>query len=310
MNLDSKFFLKIHAIGNYPRLPISSEDYNEIIKARQILAAALSVEEKYDLTLSNFLDLEKELLTLTVERMVRAELDYDNFYQIRSALNRKLSNFILSGKIYTEQIASDAAECLEDGKSIQQLISELRSEQYDNSIEYRTMEALRNHLAHSGMIVHKVSLPSHWTPHEVKQLRRLEFNIDMFAERSLLGENSRFKKTVLAELPEYFDLKKGARSYMASISALQEATRKFTDKEITNARELIARFINKYSDFNNGQSFAVAAFCDSSDPEVKIKPIILMLDWDNVRKSLREKNSSITNMHMRQATNCISPVKN
>lgn len=300
------FYLKINALGNYPKITISFDDFNAITKARKILSAALSVEEKYDLTLTNFLDLEKELSALTIERMVRVELGYDNFYHIRSALNRKLSNFILSGKIFTEQIASDASDCLEDGRKVQQLISELRSEQYDSSIEYRTMEALRNHLAHSGMIVHKVSLPSHWTPHEERRLRRLEFNIDMYAEKSALAENSRFKKAILTELPEYFDLKKGARSYMASISALQEATRKFAEADIAKSRALIEHFINKYSELNDGKAFALAAFCESSNQEVKTKPVMLILDWDNVRRTLKEKNDSITNIHMRYATNSIS----
>jgi len=306
MTKEKFYFLKINAIGNYPKLSISLEDYNSIIRAQLILSAALSIEEKYDLTLSNFLDLEKELLVLTVDRMARVELGYENFYQIRSVLNRKLSNFILSGKMYTEQIASDAVECLEDGKGVQQIISELRSEQYDSSIEYRTMEALRNHLAHSGMVVHKVSLPSHWTPHESKKLRRLEFNIDIFAEKKILAENSRFKRKVLAELPEYFDLKKGARSYMASISVLQDATRKFSEEDISRSRAVIEHFINLYSNFNQGESFALGAFCESSNPTEKAKPITLMLDWDDVRRTLKEKNDSITNMHIRYATNSIS----
>lgn len=303
---EPQYFLRIAALGKYPTLPITKQAYEKIEEARQTLSIALNIEEKYDLALSNFIELEKELLALTAESMVRADFGYDRFYQIRSTLNRKLSNFIVSGKMYTEQIASDAAKCSSNKEETLQTITALKSNQYDQKLDYRTMEALRNHIAHSGLTVHTVRLPNHWTTNEKNEAQELEFNIDIFAAKKILAENTGFKRSVLNELPELFDLKKAARSYIASISTIQEETRRITSGNINNSRKTIEQHIETYGFANNGETFALGAYFKPPNSDKKLKPVMLMLDWDDVRVSLTKKNDSITNMHKRYATNTIS----
>ncbi|MGF6318128.1 hypothetical protein [Pseudomonas frederiksbergensis] len=302
---EPQYFLRIAALGKYPTLPITKQAYEEIEEARRTLFVALNIEEKYDLALSNFIDLEKELLALTAESMVRADFGYDRFYQIRSTLNRKLSNFIVSGKMYTEQIANDAAKCSTNKEETRQTITALKSNQYDQKLDYRTMETLRNHIAHSGMTVHTVRLPNHWTTNE-NETQELEFNIDIFAAKKILAENNGFKRSVLNELPELFDLKKAARSYIASISTIQEETRRITSENINNSRKTIEQHIEAYGLANNGETFALGAYFKPLNSDKKSKPVMLMLEWDDVRVSLTKKNDSITNMHKRYATNTIS----
>lgn len=46
------------------------------------------MEESYHLVIGNFLDLEKELLLLTAEKVVDHRFDYQRAYELTSTLNR------------------------------------------------------------------------------------------------------------------------------------------------------------------------------------------------------------------------------
>lgn len=300
----TQYFLKVAALGPHPKLGITQQEFEKITEARKVLTGALSIEEKYDLTLSNYIDLEKELLSLTAELMIKFNFDYDNLYNIRSLLNRKVANFILSGKIYTEQIVSTAAFCASDCSEAKAELKKFRSKKYDTNLDYKIMEALRNYIAHYGMVLHTLRLPSHWTKDSDGNKKELEFNIDLFSEKKLLIADSEFKKEIIHELPEKFDLKKGARSYIGCISEIQATVRKITETRINSARLTIEDYLNQYSLINNGDSFAVGAY----SPNEK-KPIMLSLEWDNVRINLAKTNTSISNMFKRYATNSLSSKK-
>ncbi|MEX5493166.1 hypothetical protein ABFV51_08170 [Pseudomonas asgharzadehiana] len=299
--MTDQYFLKVAALGPHPKLEITQLEFQNIAEARKVLTGALSIEEKYDLTLSNYIDLEKELLSLTAELMIKFNFDYDNLYNIRALLNRKIANFILSGKIYTEQIISTAAFCASDCSEAKTELKKFRSKKYDTNLDYKIMEALRNYIAHYGMVLHTLSLPSHWTKDSNGNAKELEFNIDLFSEKKLLIADSEFKKEIIHELPEKFDLKKGARSYIGCISEIQATVRKITETRINSARLTIEDYLIQYSLINNGDSFAVGAY----SPNEK-KPIILSLEWDNVRINLAKTNISIPNMFRRYATNSLS----
>ncbi|NWC94683.1 MULTISPECIES: hypothetical protein [unclassified Pseudomonas] len=302
--MTDQYFLKVAALGRYPKLKITQLEFQNIAEAREVLTGALSIEEKYDLTLSNYIDLEKQLLSLTAELMVKFNFDYDNLYNIRALLNQKIANFILSGKIYTEQIVSTAAFCASDCSEAKAELKKFRSKKYDDNLDYKIMEALRNYIAHHGMVLHTVSLPSHWTQDDNGNAKELEFNIDLFAEKRFLIADREFKKEIIHELPERFDLKKGARSYIGCISEIQKTVRRITEARINSARLTIEEYLNQYSLINDGDSFAVGAY----SPNDK-KPIMLTLEWDNVRINLAKTNIPISNMYKRYATNSLSTKK-
>lgn len=306
MQSTPEYYLRIAALGNFPTLPITKGDYEAIVRARQTLNAALNFEERFDLTLSNYIDLEKEILSLTLESMVNINYDYDRFYHIRSALNRRLTNFIISGTMYTKKIASDASKCCSNKEETLTAVEKLKSVQYDEHLDYRAMEALRNHISHAGLTVHTVRLPNQWDLDENKNAKELVFKVDMFAEKKILSENDGFKPSVLRELPELFDLKKASRTYISSISKIHEKTRIITDASIADARNLIERQIEAYSKINQEKTFAVGAHFNPPSSETKVKPVMLLLDWDDVRINLKARNNSLSNMDKRYISNSIS----
>ncbi|WP_259753452.1 hypothetical protein [Pseudomonas sp. GCEP-101] len=298
-------YLKIAALGKFPKLKITPIEYNSIIRAREILTAALEVEEKYDLVIGNFLDLEKELLNLTIEKVVDHRFDYSRAYTLTSTLNRRISNFILSGKNYTELIASKASKCTKNKEETENTITQLTNKHYDENLDYRLMEALRNHISHSGAAIHQIQNPDGWITNDKNEATHLVFNIGIYALKERLSSNAGFKAAVLKELPEKVDLKRASRHYIGAISNIQEEVRKITKPSIEDARATIEKFIDAYKEINNGEAFAVGAYQPGTIKENK-KPIILLLDWDDVRIGLQKKNTSITNMEKRYVSSAIT----
>lgn len=305
-----QYYLKVAAIGPFPKLPISEEDYIALSDAKHTLSIALRIEEKFDLVLANFLDLEKKILTTTAEYMVSLDIDYDRIYEIRSSLNRRMVNFITSGKMYTELISSIASKCTNAPLETKKIIEELKNKQYDESLDYRTMESLRNHVMHSGVAVHKLSFPTGWKENN-EGFRELEFRLDLYAQKEILMENSGFKRAILNELPDNFDLKKAARSYIGSISLIHENVRRLTKENTDKARSIVQNSINKYALINNGESIAVSAYdATTNKKDKKIKGTLSgTLKWDNVRAMLLAKNESIGNMNKRYISNSIEKTK-
>lgn len=299
-----KFFLKIAALGQFPELEITEAEYNSLIAARKTLSAALSVEEKYDVVIGNFLDLEKELLMITASRVLDSRFDYDRAYELTSTLNRRVVNFVVTGKNYTKLINTKAAKCLPSNSGVDHAIAGFKSSIYDMSFNYRFMEALRDHVTHSGLAVHTVSTSDEWERDDNNKATDLVFNTSMFSLKKNISENTGFKRPVLSEMPEKVDLKRAARSYFASISMIHEEVRRLTKASIIEARNLIELYLDKYSTFNNGEKYPLGAY--SADRHLAgEQPTLLILNWDDVRVKLEQKNDPATNMVRRKISNAI-----
>ncbi|MBV2205746.1 MAG: hypothetical protein KUL87_10020 [Pseudomonas sp.] len=153
--------------------------------------------------------------------------------------------------------------------------------------------------------MHLVKNSDKWLLNENKQATNLVFNIDIYALKERLADNSGFKPSALKELPEKIDLKKAARSYTGAISSIQEEVRKITKSSVENARSTIEVHLDKYAKINNGESFAVGAYSAAAHKRGE-KPTVLLLDWDDVRISLLEKNQPISNMEKRHVSSALA----
>lgn len=291
-------------MGSMNSLEVSEVEYKLLVRSRSILSAALSIEEKYDLVLGNFIDFEREAILLTMDSLTDLSFNYSKAYTVLSALNRRVANFIFFGKNYTELIPSMASKCVDDKAGMIKKVEALRSKIYDETLDYRFAEALRGHITHCADAVHSVTNPSRWTMNADKQADKLVFNIGVHSLKDRLRENSGFKKSVLNEVGDKIDLKQVARKYMGCISELQEQVRSFTEDSVREAREVIQDYTDRYAAINDGESFGLAAF--SQDAAVS-RPLSLSLEWDDVRIELAEKNQPIQNIDRRYLSSDVVP---
>ncbi len=91
-----EYFLRLGTLGECPTVTIDSERFSLLKSSRHILTEALAIEEEYEMVISNFIDLEKESISVSISYMTRNYLGYVDSFDARLALNRRLMNLLTS----------------------------------------------------------------------------------------------------------------------------------------------------------------------------------------------------------------------
>lgn len=291
-----EFVLRKRVWGAVASVPITSSDFDEYRKARVVLTNALAIEEKYEILVSNYLDLEREVLSIAAKDMVRADWDYEPAFLDRLALNRRVVNVLTAARLYLDQIGRHVEICGSVPDSVDQLRL-AKSREFDQWFEYRFMEALRNHAQHNGT-------PVHWTTHGsawIDDRTANEYTIAFGAERVTLENDPSFSKRVLAQMPARVDLRIAIRKYMESISTVHVRARELAASRTEAARSLMREGQQKYLDAGGGDTIGLGACAiDASGNE--LESVALLLDWDDVRQKLIRKNGHLKNLHLRFAS--------
>lgn len=281
-----------------PEVEISAEEYSLLGAARSVLSSALAIEEKYEILVANFLELEKQLLHVAATNTVRNTLSYSEFFETRSALNIRLVNLLTAARLYLDQLPQDVADCIPENLNAANLVKARCSKEYDEHFDYRFMEALRNHVQHRGIPIHFIRQDAHWTSFGEDGL--MEFTVDIAAQRRYLEEDEKFKKAILNEVSEDVDLKAACRRYVESLSAINEFARELIAESAKSARARIEAAHGRYAEIYPESLIGLTASAISDRREVSSVP--LLLNWDDVRIELQRRNTQLINLRKRYAT--------
>ncbi|EMH3447920.1 hypothetical protein V6H34_005139 [Vibrio harveyi] len=290
-----QFKLKTWALGSFPEIEISNEQFQSLYQSAEVLKAAMAIEEKYELVISNFLDLEKDSLAVSSDYMVRRSNNYSEFFDIRSTFNRRIVNLLTSTKLYIDQIQQHVKIC---NPELTACVKNEFSKEYDTLFEYRFMEALRNYVQHRGLAVHLVSHPAKWIEDDESLL---EFQTKIYSQKTNLEGDKAFKKSVALEMPDKVELILSSRKYISAISRVHSFIRSNIDTVVKSSRDLIESTINQYQDINDGESIGLCAVSFEADERLDniIERVPLFLSWDDVRIELTNRNRCISNLEKR-----------
>ncbi|EMV2918793.1 hypothetical protein [Vibrio harveyi] len=290
-----QFKLKTWALGSFPEIEISNEQFQSLYQSAEVLKAAMAIEEKYELVISNFLDLEKDSLAVSSDYMVRRSNNYSEFFDIRSTFNRRIVNLLTSTKLYIDQIQQHVKIC---NPELTACVKNEFSKEYDTLFEYRFMEALRNYVQHRGLAVHLVSHPAKWIEDDESLL---EFQTKIYTQKTNLEGDKAFKKSVALEMPDKVELILSSRKYISAISRVHSFIRSNIDTVVKSSRDLIESTINQYQDINDGESIGLCAVSFEADGRLDniIERVPLFLSWDDVRIELTNRNRCISNLEKR-----------
>jgi len=81
-------------------------------KSQSILHNALVIEEKYEIVISNYSELEREALRILTSNMLRDSPRYPEFFDIQLNLNIRLINLLTSVRLYRDQLESSVKNSL------------------------------------------------------------------------------------------------------------------------------------------------------------------------------------------------------
>jgi hypothetical protein len=284
-----KYILRKTVLADVPEIEITEESYVGYKESRKILSNCLAIEEKYEILISNYIDLEEQMLNATTSYMVREHSDYSDFFDVRLALNIRLVNLLTSARLYVDQLWRHVRECAPGLADAESSVKSLFAAEYDRNSEYRFMEALRNYVQHRGIPVHWTSFGGKWTGLGADGL--LEYSMELAAQKALLEEDGEFKKQVLAEIPDRIDLKAATRCYVESLSNVHSAVRELIQEPVQNARLRLEDAHNQYQKVCAGSLVGLAA-CRIDEKKLT-ETVPLMLDWDNIRVKLQKRNRKL-----------------
>ncbi len=290
--------LCLAVLESTPEIPITEEQFHTARKSRTALNAAFALEETYDLLLSNFLELEQDALCAAASSVVRNINSYEDLFEVRSNSNRRVVNLLSAARLYLDHAPQHLADCASDVEASRKLFKQATAEQYDAQFSYRFMEALRNHVQHSGLAVHVVRHASRWTG--VEPANVLETRLELVTEKKFLQEDSQFHKKTLAEMPDSVEIIQASREYLQGLGQVHTQVRAILDQVVPDARRTLQQLIDTYASQNNDSTLGLSVMQIDGKERKPLLPILL--NWDDVRLKLRTRNGSLGNLGRRFAT--------
>ena len=292
-----KYSITRLVLGSTAEIAITEREFSDLKKAREKLTAGLAIEEKYEVVLGNYEDFEKEIVNASIESMLNRPRKYNDFRCYIVRLNKRLLNLLTATCLYVDHIKQHVSDIIPEPSEGKDKVQELFAGRFDNHVEYRFMEALRNYVQHCGFAVHYTSLQSWATAIEDPE-RRLLYTIDLASEKKKLLEDKKFKKSVLEELDEKIDLKHATHKYVECLSEIQNQIREIISANLTDARNLIEGYIDQFREKFDEKIIGLAAIAFDGKGK-KVDEIPLLLEWDDIRIDLSDKNRVLTNLSLR-----------
>jgi len=256
------------------------------------------MEEKYEIFVSNYLELEEKILKTAAQSMARDPYDYEDFFDVRMEFNIRMVNLLTAARLYRDQLHRHVRAIIPETPDIKEEVEGLFSKEYDQNQQFRFMEELRNYVQHKG-------IPVHWTQHNAYSEgtgkdRLLIYSMELASQKEYLKEDKKFKKKVLEELPEKIDLKIATRSYVESVSRVHCSARKLAEKKLNDSRSIIECAHDEYKKIYPEKFVGLSAMRFEENRIIDSKSILL--DWDDIRLKLTRRNSELVNLTKRYVT--------
>lgn len=297
-----KYYLTARGIGKVPEIEIDKVKFQKLKASKIILSAVLNVEEKFEILIANYLELEKETLNLTAEYMVRFEVGYVDISDGLLLLNRRVVNLLTSTRLYIDQSKQHVKECVSKHESVKEIVNSYFSQEYEDSFEFRFMEALRNYVQHQGLAIHTYTRGINRDDKEEDDLR--EIYLRLFSHKNVFENDKGFNKKVLNEMPDKVDLMLAVRKYVNSIYRIHEKIRELITENVNSAREVINEAASAYQKIKKEDTVGLYAVCKNEEEQVDdgMEKFPIFLDWDDIRIKLAKRNRGMGNLDKRYVT--------
>lgn len=281
--MTAEYILEQRIIGPRVQMSISEERYNELAQARKVLSEALTFEQRYELLLGNFFSMELALTEICLRAKVEPQYRYSDWAEIFEKANRHIVNLLTAMRGYADQVLQDF-KCLEMEPPFGSAAKLELGKVFDRSPDYRFMYALRNHVQHKATAIHLC---------EGNDARRGDANswvetVKFFANKTTLSADNDFKTRVLDEQPEKIDVRRRARQSVQEVGVAHLALRKASEVHVARARLAVETAIR---DYKEAGAESVIGLCARRVGDAAAD-VPLLLDWDDVRLQLVQKNAS------------------
>jgi hypothetical protein len=297
--MSERYLLSAVLLSTDGAIELSKTEYEAVIQAVQKLLSCLDAEEKFDCIIENYRDLEKYFFEQAFQALFASRIDDVAFQEPRNTTARKLSNLLSSVKLYQDTIGQHARAINGDEAAFTKINAD-KSLQFDSSLSYRTLDALRTHAQHHALPVYGYSVGSQWT--QDREFSEHEFKPAISVAE--LAADPEFKTKTLAELktgPDKLELKPMIREYVECLSTIhhefRELTKSAVDQQLRTIADAKARL---FASFPDARDIALAVYL-ADDDGVKIgEETGLSPTMEKYLRFLHTKNNHLVNFARRR----------
>ncbi len=242
---------------------VSEDDFEKVKELREVVVAAINIEEAFSLAARSYIDLEKVLMSASLEWSLEND-DYashnDFFDHWREVINLKLLSLLTAGGAYTEKMERLAKSGNIPGFDWESYDPHRRNV-FDSDLCYRVMCALRNYSIHdklpiSGFPVAFKNEAASGTLAEGEPWRR-RLTCSPHIQTQPLLASEKIRKATRDEIEklgaEGVDLKMFVRGYVESLFALHRVVRDLTETPLSEAMEALAELEGRVSEVKGAQ---------------------------------------------------------
>lgn len=223
---------------------LQAADYASIIEANRLLRFGLGIEEKLDLVLENYAELELSILRMALQSAV---FNGDDVLKGgRHIANRHAANYLATSRLYLDQTAHALSDTFGAQSNEMQSFNAARSNEYDSTLGYRVMEQLRNHAQHRNLPIQSLMISMKHDEIQTPPLHRHSVSIALAVPA--LEADPTFKASVLEELKNKADsrgfvpLLPMVRSHVEAFGRLHAKVRQMVAPGLAKADECIDHY--------------------------------------------------------------------
>jgi hypothetical protein len=225
-----RYEIRRNTAAKHSVLTITKDEFESIQDSRDMLLRILVIEQRYDILVGNYLELERQIFHCNSEYVVHPSFDQSQFTSATTLIDRSLGNLLSSARSFIDQAKNGA-----DPDDLK-LINQYFADEYDSSLAYRTMEALRNYSQHCGLPTQALHYTGSWRDIEDVDKSRLVQSVVPALSTETLRREKTFKATVLAELEarqlERHPIMPLLREYLGALShALAHIRELYSDRQ-------------------------------------------------------------------------------
>jgi hypothetical protein len=277
---EMKYLLKIWAIGHNNSIEISEENFHSIESARNLLSLFSSFTENYRVVLNSYRRLELSQHELSLDHMLFNHLRHKNFLEARVTLNTAIIGYLTSTKFFHDW--SDKHLPTMIGPEAYEKFSSFRSKIYDDSAEYRFIEALRNYVQHRNLPIETISYHNFIEDKDNHESSDWVTTTSLLADREKLKSDQKFKKKALNDLPEKINIIQCIRAHMSGIWEIHNLLIVDHSNSADESRSIVETYRERFKNEVGGKLIGLHAVAEKEGETVEKIP--LLLEWDDARR--------------------------
>jgi hypothetical protein len=283
----------LSSVGYIP-LTLGRDEHEKLVRARELIRMGVTFEQRLDLLLENYASLERYTLDLALRNAIFSGDSPTRLNEGRHNINRHLNNLLSSAKLYIDQTAHALSEVYGRTSSQYHGFIESTNEEYEKTLAYRTMEALRGYVQHRGLPTHSISFSSRRDESSSDRTARNRHVVTFGLVPESIRQDGGFKPRVLHELESIVD-KKGQielmpliREYASGIARIHKSTRMSISAELDVADKFMAGLFEQVYSVT-GHSCISARIWENTAEGVKPCGLVSS-EWTQERKFYINKN--------------------